>query len=104
MSKRSNACEFSRKVRERIWERDDYKCIFCAKFGYSGFLPSQIMHYVSRAHGGLGIEENGAFGCVLHHQILDNGDGKLLKEYFREYLMSKYPGWNEENLIYKKGG
>ena len=102
MSKRSKACEFSTKVRETIKERDG-GCIFCRMYGYSGFPPTQIMHYVARSQGGLGSEKNGALGCVLHHQRLDNGmNGLFMKEDFRNYLQSLYEGWNEKDLVYRK--
>lgn len=107
MSRRSRACEFPRDVREAIYERDG-GCIFC-KMGY---YPNNeaapfysVMHYRSRAHGGLGIEENGAVGCQWHHDMLDNGkDGRRdeMLEIMKDYLKSKYPHWSEDLLIYKK--
>ena len=94
--------EFPPKTREAIKKRDG-GCIFCIKFGYSGFPPTQIMHYVPRSHMGMGVEENGAWGCVKHHQELDNGTDSIpLRKYFKEYLGSKYPDWDETKLIYTK--
>ena len=102
MSKRSRACEFSPDVRNRIRQRDE-TCIFCRGYGYSGFPASQIAHFVGRAQGGLGIEKNGAYVCVLHHQQLDNGtDGKRMRSFFEGYLRESYPDWNKEDLIYDK--
>lgn len=102
MSKRSKACEFPAKVREAIKERDG-GCIFCKMYGYSGFPPTQIMHYVARSQGGRGVEQNGALGCALHHQQLDNGkNGLTMKEDFKNYLQSLYEGWNEKDLVYRK--
>ena len=74
MSKRSKACEFTPKVRRAIKDRDRGRCIFCSLLGNSGYPATQIMHYVGRAQGGLGVEKNGALGCVYHHQQLDNSD------------------------------
>lgn len=103
MSKVSRACEFSLAVRKRIKERDK-GCIFCQMFGYSGYPATQIMHYVPRSHQGLGIEENGALGCVYHHQELDNGvNSEPYKRVFREYLQAHYPRWNETTLMYQNG-
>ena len=92
-------------MRREIKERDRNKCIFCSLLGSSGFPPSQIAHYVGRAQGGLGIAKNGAFVCVKHHMELDNGTyGKDLKEFYRDYLKSRYEDWNEQDLIYNKWG
>lgn len=102
MGKVSKACEFSPRVRRAIKERDG-GCIFCQMYGYSGFPPTQIMHYVGRAQLGLGIEKNGAWGCVVHHQELDNGkDGEALRSAFKEYLENVYDDWNAEDLVYHK--
>ncbi len=102
MSKVSKMCEFSKAVRERIKERDG-GCIFCQMFGYSGYPATQIMHYVPRSHLGLGIEENGAWGCVVHHQELDNGvNSEPMRRMFREYLESKYDNWDEIPKMYSK--
>lgn len=102
MSKRSRACEFTPKVRKEIKERDG-GCIFCQYTGYSGFPATQIMHYIPRSGGGLGIAKNGALGCVKHHQELDNGvNSEPLKRYFREYLKGKYPDWTAAELMYSK--
>lgn len=52
---------------------------------------------------GLGIEENIFTACGRCHNEQDNG---LRTKYYdniaEEYLKSKYPNWNKENLIYKK--
>lgn len=63
------------------------------------------MHYISRANGGLGIEENLADGCIQCHMKLDQSpQRKEMKEVFKKYLQSKYPNWNEETLRYKRYG
>ena len=105
----------SNKVRERVHERDNDECIFCQmgyhaasekrmanEFGYQG---RQIMHFVSRARGGLGIEENLAIGCTLHHMLYDNGahgEHAEMKPLFEEYLKDMYPDWDEKKLVYNK--
>lgn len=107
MSKRSKACEFSAKERKKIHERDNETCLFC-RLGYrmsheaGGEL--QIMHYLGRgSKGGLGIAENGALGCIYHHQMLDNGlYHDEMHTLFREYLKSFYTEWNEDSLKYDK--
>ena len=105
-SKQARAREFSPAARQMIRERDGDRCIFC-EMGYPG-IPTytcglQIMHYIPRSQGGLGIPENGAVGCVCHHQMLDNGrEGLEMKALFRNYLMKHYPGWDEKKLVYSK--
>ena len=109
MSKRSKACEFPPKVRQQIIERDKGKCIFC-EMGYEipeEFTASrglQIMHFVPRSQGGLGIPENGAVGCIYHHMLLDNGKDhrEVMTDLFREYLKAHYKNWDNIKLIYDK--
>ncbi len=111
-SKQARAHEFTTKARKAIYERDQGQCIFCMM----KYLPDRsgnwlageikgIMHYIPRAQGGLGIEQNGAIGCEYHHHMLDNGcqgNRKEMLELFKGYLQIYYPDWNEDNLIYKK--
>ncbi len=112
MSKRSRACEFSAEAREVIKERDG-GCIFC-RLEY--MLPPedeftlstntyQIMHYIPRSAGGLGIPENGAVGCLWHHNMLDNGNEGLREDMltiFEAYLRARHEGWDKRNLVYDK--
>lgn len=112
-SKQARAHEFSSKTRKNIYERDHGQCIFCmmnyAPDPSENYLAAQIkgvMHYIPRSKGGLGIEQNGAIGCEYHHHRMDNGnkgDREVMLELFKQYLKSHYVGWDEENLIYKKG-
>lgn len=94
--------DFSPDVRQRIKDRDG-GCIFCQMFGSSGYPATQIMHYIPRSHQGLGVEQNGAWGCVYHHQELDNGtNSEPYKKAFREYLESQYEGFDVSKLKYSK--
>ncbi len=108
--KTTRRLEFSQKTRERIKDRDHGECIFCA-MGYhmeyiSGRIPGkEIMHFVPRSQMGLGIEENGALGCLEHHELLDNGNKGLRPEMlgrFEAYLRSFYPEWDKDKLVYRK--
>lgn len=97
----SKACEFSPEARKEIIERDG-GCIFC-KIDPKERTGFQIMHYIPRSRGGLGIPQNGAVGCLIHHQMLDNGaDGKFMRQYFKTYLEAIYGHLDEDDLIYKK--
>lgn len=106
--KRTKATDFKQTTRELIRQRDNYQCLFCRlrKYGKSECDTLQIMHYINRSAGGLGIPQNGVTGCVYHHQLLDNGNKgyrpEMLKD-MEEYLKSMYPDWNKEDLYYKKG-
>lgn len=104
-SKRAKACAISRKVKQRVAERDSIDgwpcCILC---GSPNGLPEA--HYISRANGGLGIEENIVTLCRRCHDRYDNSRSKdeheAIKELIREHLKSKYPDWDESKLRYQK--
>lgn len=68
---------------------------------YLCFMQMHILYHVRM--DGLGIEENIFTACGRCHNEQDNG---LRTKYYdniaEEYLKSKYPNWNKENLIYKK--
>lgn len=109
-SKQTRAKEFSAKTRAAIKARDGC-CIFCKMNYHTEKVTSldrqmtSIMHYIPRSKGGLGIEQNGALGCMRHHTMLDNGyEGRReeMLELFAEYLRLQYTDWNEDELVYKK--
>lgn len=78
-------------------ERDGGYCIVCGRPG------SPWCHYISRAQGGLGIEQNIVTLCDKCHRRFDqSADRAALKEVLANYLRSKYLGWDEKNLIYRK--
>lgn len=97
-SKRSKACDIPARVKDAVWKRDCCQCIICRS---PEAMPNA--HYISRAQGGLGIEENIVTLCIKCHERYDHSsDRQLLKSAIREYLTTKYPNWEEQNLIYKK--
>lgn len=110
MHKRTRELQFSQKERKKIVERDNGECIFCVM----GYMPpaekyvltvKEIMHFIPRSAGGLGVERNGAVGCKYHHTMLDNGgrgERSEMLALFERYLKSKYKDWEKEALIYKK--
>lgn len=110
-SRQARQREFSLKARKEIADRDNCECIFCKrqyKMEHAGWLSLEmksIMHYIPRSKNGRGIPQNGAVGCQYHHEMLDNGKSgnrNEMLEIFREYLISYYPDWNEEELVYSK--
>lgn len=98
-SKRSKACDIPLSVKKKVWKRDGEKCIVCWD---REAMPNS--HFISRAQGGLGIEENIVTLCSRCHKNFDQTVNRPeYRDFIRAYLKSKYPCWNEENLIYKKG-
>ena len=107
---RNKRLQFDTKTKKRIAERDVY-CLFCnmnyhkeRAEQYACSIPD-IMHYINKSAGGLGIEENGVLGCRYHHMLLDNGSRGLRQEMLgimRKHLKSIYPGWDESKLYYDK--
>lgn len=114
MNKRTKTLQFSTKARKEIYARDGARCLFCdanyrmceSRFG--GIMDCHIyetMHIVSRAHGGLGIAQNGVIGCKYHHRMLDGGSKAVRTEMqwmIDGYMKTKYPGWSREKLVYRK--
>ena len=98
-TKRAKACDITKKVKDIVWLRDGGRCIIC---GSGCAMPNS--HYIRRSQGGLGIEENIVTMCQHCHREYDQGSGRqAIAAYTEQYLRSKYPNWNPEKLIYKKG-
>ena len=97
MSKRSKACDISPKVRQVVAERDGGLCIISGKPG----IPNA--HYISRAHGGLGIEQNiVTLAPDIHHEYDNGTHQEEYGEKIKAYLQLHYANWNEKDLIYDK--
>ena len=97
-SKRSKACDISKKVKDLVWERDGGKCIVC---GSRYAMPNS--HFIRRSQNGRGIPENIVTMCQSCHRKYDQGSERMEMEQFVErYLRSVYPEWDKEKLIYKK--
>ncbi len=105
-SKRSKATDISANVKEKVWERDGGRCVVCGN-AYN-VMPN--VHYVSRAKGGLGIEENIVTLCTCLtenkcHYKYDFGTRQEHDEIggqIENYLKSKYPNWDKNKLIYRR--
>ena len=39
---------------------------------------------------------------ACHRRYDQSTDRRSMREYFREYLQSKYPEWDEDDLIYRR--
>jgi len=103
-SRRAKAVAIPTKVKKRVAERDEidgWTC--CVNCGSPNGLPEA--HYIARSDGGLGIEQNIVTLCRDCHNKFDFGRREERIEignHIKEYFMSIYPDWNEEDLIYKK--
>lgn len=98
MHRQTKATSISKTVKCAVFERDGYRCIIC---GSPQGQPNA--HYIARSQGGLGIEQNIVTLCTSCHRDYDQSDKRPeYKEYIKKYLMSKYPQWNENKLVYRK--
>ena len=108
MNKRTRALGISIRVKEEVAERDSFdghpNCILCGlPAPVNNRLAFSNAHYISRAQGGLGIEENVLTLCPNCHRRYDQTtDRAMLKPFFGRYLKEHYPEWDESKLVYKK--
>ena len=107
MRKDTKARNFSPKVKEQIAERDSVNgwpcCLWCGLAAPVELAYSNA-HFIARSQGGIGVPENGLTLCPECHRRYDQTtEREKMREFFREYLLGKYPGWKEEDLIYRKG-
>lgn len=97
-SERTKAVNIPLRVKETVFDRDGYACVWCAKRG------DPVAHYIPRSQGGLGIEENILTLCWTCHLRYDQSTERpKMREFFKDYLKSKYPDWDESKLTYIKG-
>lgn len=97
-SKRTKACDITKKVKDKVWKRDNERCIIC---GNHEAMPNS--HFIRRSQNGLGCEENIVTMCRRCHVMYDQGcDRTAMEAYIERYLKNHYPGWSREKLIYKK--
>lgn len=98
---RTKALSLTKKVKDTVAERDSIDgcpcCVVCSAPG------NPEAHYISRQQGGLGVEENIVTLCRSCHRRYDNEDRLKLKPVIRKYLMTQYPYWNEDDIVFEKG-
>lgn len=106
MNKRTKALQIPQKVKHIVWIRQEGKSIWSGK---RITVNECCCHFISRGRSGLGIEENIIGLTYEEHRIFDlnePGDHKELQEAMRkkarDHLRKFYPGWNEDNLKYRK--
>ena len=103
----TRARSIPKAVKLRVAERDSIDgwpcCTYCGRPSPEGGIEWSNAHYISRAQGGLGIEENTLTLCPDCHRRYDQTtEREEMRAFFREYLMEYYPDWNESKLIYQK--
>lgn len=97
-TKRSRATNIPQKVKREVYDRDGGRCIFCGRPGEPN------AHYIPRSHGGLGIARNIITACARCHDRMDNSiDRPIYLAAAESYLREKYPDWDPDKLIYRKG-
>lgn len=106
MRKDTKARDFDSKAKQAISERDSIDgwpcCVNCGAAA-PGPLAWSNAHFISRAQGGLGIPENGLTLCPACHRKYDQTTARReMRNFFREYLKSKHPGWDESKLYYRR--
>lgn len=113
-SKRAKALQIPTAVKRAVAARDEVNgwtcCFWCREPAPSADpLAYSNAHYIARSKGGLGIEQNIITLCPRCHKTFDqpSTDDQVrtsisMKEYIGKYLRDCYPGWCEEDLVYKK--
>lgn len=101
-SARAKACQIPHSVMEKVYERDQGRCIMCEQNN-----GQPVAHFVPRSRGGLGIEENIMTLCWECHDLFDHG-ARDIRELMRlkaiDYFKSIYPDWDINKLYYKNRG
>lgn len=99
MNKRTKALDIPKRVKDAVWQRDQHRCILCQS---TQAMPNA--HVVSRAQGGLGVEQNIVTLCQKCHRALDQSiHRKYLMQEVYAYMRAKYPGWEPGLQSIQKG-
>lgn len=107
MRKGTIATGLTVEVKRTVAARDEFNgwtcCIVCGQPAPQNAPTAfSCAHYISRAQGGLGVEQNIVTLCPRCHRMYDQGiDRRALGNYIKGYLQSKYPDWDEEKLYYR---
>lgn len=109
MRKDTRARDFDRRTKIAIYERDCIDgwpcCVFCGEPAPSNSTVWSNAHFISRAQGGLGVEQNGLTLCPDCHRAYDQTTAREeMRGYFRDYLRDQYANWDESKLYYRRYG
>lgn len=108
MKRRTKELGIPREVKKAVAERDSAEgypcCIWCGTPAPTeDRLAFSNAHFIPRSQGGRGIEENILTLCPKCHKQYDHTTARDgMRMYFRGYLRSNYPDWDETKLYYKK--
>ena len=88
-------------VKRNVYRRDGGCCIFC---GRPVSVYHANSHVISRAYGGLGIEQNIMTNCIECHRLYDQSiQRKKMQEIAIKHMIRIYGEFDKENLVFKKG-
>lgn len=110
MNERTEALSIPRSVKAAVAARDSVDgcpcCILCGRTAPTRYpLAFSCAHYIARSQGGLGIEENILTLCPNCHRQYDSTELRAAyRPILARHLREHYPGWNEDQLTYKKEG
>ena len=98
MHRETKVTSISAETKKKVWQRDFGRCVLCGSIN-----AGPHCHFVRRAQGGLGTEENVWTGCQRCHEAFDSEatDGPLHAR-MRDYFKTLYPQWDESKLKYRK--
>ena len=94
--RQTKATDISPAVKKAVWERDCECCIICGSI-----YAAPEAHYIPRSSGGLGVEQNIVTLCRACHDLFHQ-EVEWVKLAVRDYLRSKYDGWDDLDLHYHK--
>lgn len=106
-SKRARATDIPKSVKDKVWERDKERCIYC---GSPCAMPNA--HYISREKGGLGVEQNIVTLCIKCHHAYDHGSKvqketyakqrgmPIIDDFIKAYLETIYGKINIRDITY----
>lgn len=97
-SKRSQATDIPKSVKDAVWERDGRMCIF---YGSPFAFPEA--HIIPRSSGGLGVEKNIITVCRRCHNLLDQSTKReKMLGIAKRYLERIYGNISEDEVKYAK--
>lgn len=107
MKPRTRELAIPLQVKRAVAERDNCDgwpcCILCGTPAPTASpLSFSCAHYISRAHGGLGVERNILTLCPTCHRLYDSTEHETYYPILRRYLREHYENWTESELIYQK--
>lgn len=106
MRKLTKSLSIPMEVKKRVAERDSVDgwpcCVACGRPSPTKTAWSNA-HFIPRSQLGRGVEENILTLCPDCHRKYDQTTARNpMRGFFREYLIGKYPGWNEETLYARR--